>query len=266
MSLFRTTSTAVAPPQPPPPDDDETKTDTPPEDETDKDTSPETPTEAVMTFPDGTTMSAKQYDEIVANKARAELNDEWSRVRSMSTPESPTEPAPTTGTKPAWQVEVEDGEFQSDVEKSLVSSHNELGAEVGKISETVSETVGEVQKDVQALREEMMLARRQREIDEASQKYNVTEAEMDVIWKERGGRVDDIETLAELASHRKAESEANEEKRSSAMDERREAAAKISGGGNAQPIGGDPPPAGRGLSGKDIYDPAKIAAAYSAFK
>lgn len=265
MSLFRTTSTAT-PPTPPELDPDKASAET----DTDTDTPPETKTDAapevpVVRMPDGTEMPADVYAKSMVNEELAKVNTEWSRVREMSTK---TEEPPTTETptKSAWEVEVSDDDFQSDVEKSLVNSHNQLGTEFGKVTEEVTGKVSEVEKEVAVLRQEQTEARAQREIEQIEQKHGVTEAELKAIYNEYGGAIESVPALAEIAVSRKAATEKNDDTRTNAQEQRREAAAKISGGGNAQPKGNeDPPPKGRGLTVKDRYNGAAIAAKYSAF-
>ena len=256
MSIFATTNVANV--------TKETEPNTPPETPP-PDTPPESPPESpVVKLPDGSEVPADTYVSQQLNEEKAKINSEWDRVRQAAVQQlapqaSDPPPAPSD---PTWKVAVEsDDAYQSDVEKTLVNSHNALGSEVTNIHETVSDT----QRKIESLEESIAAEKAQRQIQQIQQSKGVSESELEKIYNEFNGEVNNLDVLAEVALSRKSADELSQERIQQANENRKQAASVVSGGGDGTPVAEPNEPKGRGLNGKDRYSGAAIAAKYKAF-
>lgn len=265
---------ATAPPNTnTPPPEDTTKTDTTTEEDTTKTSESEsTPSEPVVRMPDGREVPASEYVKAeVQTQVNAEsqrINSEWDRIRQaeLRTSENGGSDTETpSNDPPAWKVNIDDDNFQSDNEKRLADGLNGLGEAVTKQISELTETVKGLNDNVQTLGATTTEAENQRQIETIERTKGVTEAELTEVYNEFGGNVKDLNALAEIAASRKSVTEASEERTKSADDERKTAASKVSGGGRSQSSDSDTKEVGRGLTGKEIYSGKAIAEKYSAW-
>jgi uncharacterized protein (UPF0335 family) len=263
------TTTETTPPPDTPPETDTTTT----EDKPDESTT--APSVATVTLEDGSQIPADQYVKTQLAEETAKLNSEWDKVRAATLEQAEqsktTTPTTTQTEKPSkWKVEVADEEeFQSDVEKRLVNSHNALGDEVSKevqeLRQTFDSKTDELDKEIQATKREAEDLRTQRQIDTIERTKGITEAELQEVYNEFNGSIQDVNAIAEVVSARKITAEASQERTKEATEDRKEAVSNVSGAANATPTGETTTQEVRKLAGKEKYSGAAIAAKYRAF-
>ena len=259
-SIFATNNpNQPTPPPTPEPEEDTTKTE---ENTTEPETpevKPDPPTEPMVRMPDGTEIPASTYVGTHLEAQRNILGGESEPAPKEK--ETPSEPA-----TPTWKVDVDDANYQSDVEKSLAQGHNALGEEMTEEMAGVKSAAADALTEVKEMRKEAAEDRAQRQIEDIEKTSGVTEAEMQAVYKEFNGQIDSIPALAEIAASRKEATKSSEERTQAATEERKKSVANVSGGGQSQSSSGsDDQPKGRGLTGKDLNSGAAIAAKYSAF-
>ena len=129
----------------------------------------------------------------------------------------------------------------------------------------MEKTLEEIRASVKGVSETSAQQENQRMIDKVTTEKGITEGELQAVYQEYGGNVQDINALAEIAASRKSATEGSQERTKQASDERKTAATKVSGGGQSTTTDAGGKTESRKLTGKAKYSGAEIAKNYKAF-